>query len=87
MYYGLTHSLELGAFFIQFLTWWQSENLQSQFIAYPIPNPPEVQFMIHFIIIKTIFVQVIQLNNIILNFNRVMTNIVISKTRINVQYV
>ncbi|XP_015377414.1 PREDICTED: peroxisome assembly protein 12 [Diuraphis noxia] len=39
--YGLSHSLELGAFFIQFLNWWHSENLQSKFIAYPIPNPPK----------------------------------------------
>jgi len=44
--YGLSHSLELGAFFIQFLNWWHSENLQSKFIAYPIPNPPKVCFMI-----------------------------------------
>ncbi|KAE9532123.1 hypothetical protein AGLY_010325 [Aphis glycines] len=39
--YGLSHSLELGAFFMQFLNWWHSENLQSKFIAYPIPNPPK----------------------------------------------
>lgn len=41
LYYGISHSLELGAFFVQFLNWWHSENLQSKFIAYPIPNPPK----------------------------------------------
>lgn len=42
LYYGLSHSLELGAFLMQFLNWWHSENFQSKFIAYPIPNPPMV---------------------------------------------
>lgn len=44
LYYGLSHSLELGAFLMQFLNWWHSENLQSKFVAYPIPNPPKVFF-------------------------------------------
>lgn len=42
LYYGLTHSLEMGAFFVQFLDWWHIENLHSKFVAYPIPNPPMV---------------------------------------------
>lgn len=54
--YGLSHSLELGAFFMQFLTWWHSENLQSKFIAYPIPNPPKVFFLFYyFILFKILF--------------------------------
>ncbi|VVC39865.1 Hypothetical protein CINCED_3A017541 [Cinara cedri] len=48
LYYGISHSLELGAFFMQFLNWWHSENLQSKFIAYPIPNPPKVSYTVLF---------------------------------------
>lgn len=44
--YSLSHSLELSAFFIQFLSWWHSENLQSKFIAYPVPDPPKVGFFL-----------------------------------------
>ncbi|XP_050443137.1 peroxisome assembly protein 12 [Adelges cooleyi] len=41
LHYGLTHSLELGAFLMQFLNWWHSENLQSKLMAYPIPEQPK----------------------------------------------
>lgn len=44
--YSLSHSLELSAFFIQFLSWWHSENLQSKLIAYPVPSPPKVCFLL-----------------------------------------
>ncbi|XP_065206894.1 peroxisome assembly protein 12-A [Planococcus citri] len=33
-------SLEITAFFIQFLSWWHSEQLHSKFTAYPIPPAP-----------------------------------------------
>lgn len=56
LYYGLSHSLELGAFFMQFLNWWHSENLQSKFIAYPIPDPPKVCFVIFYLLLHFILI-------------------------------
>lgn len=36
-------SLELCAFFIQFLNWWHSEQLHAKFFAFPIPSAPQPQ--------------------------------------------
>ncbi|PSN38097.1 Peroxisome assembly protein 12 [Blattella germanica] len=41
--YLLTRSLELGAFFMQFLQWWNSgDNMHASLMALPIPPPPEI---------------------------------------------
>lgn len=37
---GLLHCLEIGAFTLQFLQWWQAEQLTINFSALPVPPPP-----------------------------------------------
>lgn len=36
-------SLEITAFFIQFLSWWHSEQLHSKLTAYPVPPAPHTE--------------------------------------------
>lgn len=38
----VTRSLELGAFFLQFLSWWSQENYDKDIMSLPAPPPPEV---------------------------------------------
>ncbi|KAG8238334.1 hypothetical protein J437_LFUL018619 [Ladona fulva] len=38
----LSHSLEIGAFFLQFLHWWNQEGGKAKFVELPIPEPPKV---------------------------------------------
>lgn len=38
----LTRSLELGAFFLQFIRWWNQENYYTNILALPTPPPPTV---------------------------------------------
>lgn len=38
-------SLELMAFFIQFLNWWHSEKLHTKFFAYPVPPAPHIKLL------------------------------------------
>jgi len=39
---ALTRSLEVGAFFIQFLQWWHSEQTRTDITALPVPEAPSV---------------------------------------------
>lgn len=46
---GLFRSIEIGAFFIQFLQWWYSENTISDYTSIPVPTPPPVsEFVLRF---------------------------------------
>lgn len=46
---GLFRSIEIGAFFIQFLQWWYSENTISDYTSIPVPTPPPVsEFVLWF---------------------------------------
>ncbi|XP_012054593.1 PREDICTED: peroxisome assembly protein 12 [Atta cephalotes] len=38
----ITGSLELGAFFLQFLSWWNQENYDMDIMSLPAPPPPKV---------------------------------------------
>ncbi|XP_054009741.1 peroxisome assembly protein 12 [Hylaeus anthracinus] len=38
----VTTSLEFGAFFLQFLSWWTQENLYTNLVTLPIPPPPTI---------------------------------------------
>lgn len=39
---SVTRSLELAAFSLQFIHWWNQENYQTSITALPVPPPPEV---------------------------------------------
>lgn len=39
----VTGSLELGAFFLQFLSWWTQENYNMDIMSLPAPPPPKVK--------------------------------------------
>lgn len=39
----VTGSLELGAFFLQFLSWWTQENYNMDIMSLPAPLPPKVK--------------------------------------------
>lgn len=41
----MTRGLELGAFFIQFLQWWHSEQTRTDITALPTPDPPPVEYL------------------------------------------
>lgn len=38
----VTRSLELGAFFLQFLSWWNEENYNTNIMSLPVPPPPKI---------------------------------------------
>ncbi|XP_031829728.1 peroxisomal biogenesis factor 12 [Nomia melanderi] len=38
----VTTSLEFGAFFLQFLSWWTQEHYQKSLITLPVPPPPKI---------------------------------------------
>lgn len=39
----ITGSIELGAFFLQFLSWWSQENYDMDIMSLPAPPPPKVK--------------------------------------------
>ena len=39
----ITGSLEFGAFFLQFLSWWNQENYDMDIMSLPAPPPPKVK--------------------------------------------
>lgn len=39
----ITGSLELGAFFLQFFSWWSQENYDMDIMSLPAPPPPKVK--------------------------------------------
>ncbi|XP_011299505.1 peroxisome assembly protein 12 [Fopius arisanus] len=39
---GFTRTLELGAFFLQFVNWWNQENFYTNLMSLPVPPPPPV---------------------------------------------
>lgn len=42
---GFTRSLELGAFFLQFINWWNQENFNVNLLSLPVPPAPTVNLI------------------------------------------
>lgn len=51
---GFTRSLELGAFFLQFINWWNQENFNVNLLSLPVPPAPTVSILLF--LLKNIYI-------------------------------